>query len=163
MSGINGLDLAIIIVLALSSLLSLIRGFVREAISLVIWVVAGVVAFMFTPYLEPWLVPYITVAPLRLAIAFLMLFIATIILGSLLSFVLGFVMSKAGLSGTDRMIGLVFGFARGVLIVCLLIWLGQFTPFTKEKVWLESQLIAYFQPVIELLKAYLPEAFKKMA
>lgn len=158
----NGLDIAIIVILGVSSLVSLMRGFVREAISLVIWIIAGVVAFVFTPYLSPWLAEYITIDQLRVAVSFLVLFVATMAVGTLVSFLLGHLMKKAGLSGTDRVIGLIFGFARGVVIISLLVWLGQYTPFSKDTLWLESELIAHFQVVVDMLKVYLPEKLNNM-
>ena len=158
----NGLDIAIIVVLAFSSLVSLIRGFVREAVSLVIWIVAGVVAFAFTPYLSPWLVDYINIDQLRVAVSFLTLFIATMVVGSLVGYLLGHIMNKAGLSGTDRVIGLIFGFARGVVIVSLLVWLGQYTPFSQDQLWLDSALVDQFQVVVDMIKTYLPEKLNNM-
>ena len=158
----NGLDIAIAAVLILSSLFSLIRGFVREAISLVLWIGAGALAFTFTPYLAPWLAEYISIEQLRVAVAFLILFIATMVVGSLVGFLLGHLINKAGLSGTDRIIGLIFGFARGVVIVSLLVWLGQHTPFSQDQLWLESELIVHFQSIVEALKTLLPEKLNNM-
>ena len=158
----NTLDLFFSVILVASSLVSLIRGFVREAISLVIWIIAGVVAFAFTPYLAPWLIDYISIDQLRVAVSFLVLFLATMIIGSLMSFLLNHLIKHAGLSGTDRVVGLIFGFARGVIIVSILVWLGQFTPFSEDQLWLESRLIEQFQVVIDVLKTFLPEKLNNM-
>ena len=120
------------------------------------------VAFAFTPHLAPWLVDYINIDQLRVAVSFLVLFLATMIVGSLMSFLLNHLMKQAGLSGTDRVIGLIFGFARGVIIVSLLVWLGQYTPFAKDQLWLESMLIEQFQVVVDMLKTFLPEKLNNM-
>ena len=158
----NTLDIAIIAIIALSGLFSVLRGFVLEAISLIIWIFAGVIAFTFTSYLEPQLVDYIEIAQLRIAASFLVLFLASMVLGSFISYLLGHIIKKGGLSGTDRMIGLFFGLARGVVMISILVWLGQFTPFSEDKVWLDSQIIDELEPLVELLKTFLPEKLNNL-
>lgn len=152
----TGFDYAIIAVLAISSVLSLIRGFVREAISLVVWIVAGAVALTFAPKVASALAPVITVDTLRTPAAFLLLFIIVVVLGSIVSFVIGHALSRGGLSGTDRVVGLLFGFARGVVIVAVLVLLGGLTPLTQEAWWRDSQLVPYIEPVASWLRDLLP-------
>lgn len=152
----TGFDYAIVAILAISSVLSLIRGFVREAISLVVWIVAGAVALTFAPKAAPALAPLITVDTLRIPAAFLILFIIVIVLGSIVSFVIGHALSRGGLSGTDRVVGLVFGFARGVVIIAVLVLLGGLTPLTQEAWWRNSQLVPYMEPVAGWLRGILP-------
>lgn len=152
----TGFDYLIVAVLAISSILSLIRGFVREAISLVVWIVAGAVALTFAPKVAPALAPLITVETLRTPAAFLILFVIVIVLGSIASFVIGHALSRGGLSGTDRVVGLVFGFARGVVIVAVLVLLGGLTPLTQETWWRGSEFLPYIEPVASWLRGILP-------
>ncbi len=159
----NSLDIAIIAVIALSALFSVLRGFVREAISLVIWIVAGAIAFTFTPHLEPRLVSYIEIDQLRVAASFVILFLASMVIGGIVSFLLGHIIKKGGLSGTDRMIGLVFGAARGGVIICILVWLGQYTPFSGDDIWVDSQLIGEFEKLVQILKTFLPDKLNNIA
>lgn len=152
----TGFDYAIVAILAISSLLSLLRGFVREAISLVVWIVAGAVALTFAPKVAPALASVITVETLRTPAAFLILFIIVVVLGSIVSFVIGHALSRGGLSGMDRMVGLVFGFARGVVIIAVLVLLGGLTPLTQEAWWRDSELVPYVEPVAGWLRDNLP-------
>lgn len=75
------IDWAIIAIIAVSTVISLARGFVKEALSLVTWVVAGLVAWMFGGALAEYLIPYIDTPSVRVIAACAILFVLTLILG----------------------------------------------------------------------------------
>ena len=95
------IDYAIIAVIAFSSLVSLIRGFVREVLSLVTWGCAFFVASHYYTYLSVWFTGFEDEL-VRNGIAIAVLFIATLIVGAIVNFVIGQLVEKTGLSGTDR-------------------------------------------------------------
>ena len=95
-------DWAIIAVIVISALLSLKRGFVREALSLVIWIVAGGLAWLFGGSLAVHLAEYIEVPSARIIAACALLFVATLLVGALLSFLLGQLVRATGLTGSVR-------------------------------------------------------------
>ena len=143
----NWADWAIVIVLTLSSVISLARGFIKEALSLVIWIVALVVANVFSNRLEIFLVNAISTPSLRAMAAFLLVFIGVLLIGALLNFLIGLIVKATGLSGTDRLIGMLFGFVRGLLIVMiLLIYVPNYVAINKDPWFQQSQLIPYFSP-----------------
>jgi membrane protein required for colicin V production len=143
----NWADWAIVIVLTLSSVISLARGFIKEALSLVIWIVALVVANVFSNRLEIFLKNVITTPSLRAIAAFTLVFLGVLLIGALLNFLIGLVVKATGLSGTDRLFGMFFGFLRGVFVVMIfLIYVPNYVPINNDSWFKQSTLIPYFSP-----------------
>lgn len=150
-------DYVIIGIILVSTLISLVRGFVREALSLAFLVIAFWIAQMFFREFSGHLTRWIQVPSLRMGAAFLLIFFLVWILGGLLTYLIAQLIDATGLSGTDRVIGMMFGFARGVLLVAALIMLAGLTPFPNDPWWRESRLIGEFQGVATWLRGLLPE------
>lgn len=115
--ALNSADWIIITVLGLSTLLSLLRGFIREALSLVGWVMAFLIAMVFSDRLATLLANTISDDTGRQVVAFALLFVSTLIAAALLGKLLQSLIEMAGLSVLDRLLGMAFGFARGVFIL----------------------------------------------
>ncbi|UYU30910.1 colicin V production protein [Siccibacter colletis] len=149
------IDYAIIAIVGFSALVSLIRGFVREALSLVTWGCAFFVASHYYTYLSVWFTGFEDEL-VRNGIAIAVLFIATLIVGAVVNYVLGALVEKTGLSGTDRVLGICFGALRGVLIVAaILFFLDTFTGMSKGEDWQKSVLIPHFSVIIGWFFDYL--------
>jgi len=143
----NWADWAIVVILTLSSLISLARGFIKEAFSLLIWIAALVLANVFSHNLDRLLVNTITTPSLRAMTAFISIFIAVLIIGALLNYCVGLLVKATGLSGTDRLLGIFFGLLRGLFIVIILLaYIPVFIPIKKDPWYQQSTLIPYFAP-----------------
>lgn len=142
----NWLDYAIIAVIALSALISLIRGFVREVVSLVVWVAAFWIGIRYAGVVAAYFTGTIASPTLRLGLGFVLLFVATLIIGALLNFVISQFVTRTGLTGTDRFIGVLFGLARGVVVVGVLVLAAGLTALPREPWWQGSVLTQQFQP-----------------
>ena len=151
------LDFIIIGIIAVSSLVSVVRGFLKEAFSLAAWVVAGIAAFMLSPRLALLVPDAIESDTVRLGIAAVTIFIVTLLAGGMINFVIHKAAVKVGLSGTDRLLGVVFGVLRGIVIVVILIMLAGLTPIPSESWWQASVLIEYFLSVTEWMQSILPD------
>ncbi len=139
----NLADGIILFIIAASALISVRRGFTREAFSLLTWVAAFIVARLFSPALEVLLADSIETPSLRLAVAFGLLFTVTLIVGALINHLLGELIRVTGLSGTDRLLGMVLGALRGALVVVVLVALGHHL-FSEDAWWRESLLVPHF-------------------
>ncbi|MBZ2187679.1 CvpA family protein [Alcanivorax sp. JB21] len=139
----NLADGVILFIIAVSALISVRRGFMREAFSLVTWVAAFVVARLFGPGLEVMLESSIDTPSVRMAVAFGSLFAATLIVGALINHLLGELVRVTGLSGTDRLFGMVFGAVRGMVVVIVLVALAG-PMFVEDAWWQQSMLVPQF-------------------
>lgn len=130
----NWVDALILGILVISSLISLSRGFIKEALSLVTWIVAGVVAWMFGGSLAHHFEPYLDTPSVRVIAACAILFIVTLLVGALVNFLLAQLVRATGLTGTDRLLGMVFGAARGLLLIVIIVGLLSLAPVDRKSV-----------------------------
>ena len=151
------IDYAIIGLISISLIIGFFRGLIREAFALVTWGVAGWVGFNFCLPFATFLESYITDTNARIATAFVLLFILTLIVGALINKLLGALIKKTGLTGTDRLAGLIFGIGRGMIIIILLVMLAGLTPIPESSWWQESQLLPHFQVLAVWLKTHIPD------
>jgi membrane protein required for colicin V production len=145
----NWVDWTILAILGVSTLLSVKRGFVKEALSLAGWVVAFFVAISFSARLSSQMTDYITPDTLRYAIAYVLLFAATMMLASLLSTVLAEVIRVTGLGNADRALGTVFGFARGFIVVLVLMFVLQAALPEEQQEPLQQSTILPHLAIVE--------------
>jgi len=145
-------DFVIPAIIALSALLSLMRGFIREAISLFGWVAAFWIALRFANSLAEMFLTSISIPSLRIVIAFTILFVLTLMLTGLINHLVGYLVKRTGLTSTDRMIGMVFGIARGAVIVSILVLLAGLTTLPQDPWWHQSLMIGYFERVADFLR-----------
>ncbi len=156
-------DYVIIGIIALSALIGLIRGLVREALSLVAWVIAIWVGITFAHDVADLdvLTSHITIPSLRLMAGFTALFIVTLMLAAIINFFIAKLVDKTGLSGTDHVLGVLFGIARGVALVAIIVMLAGATFLVKDPWWKESVLIDDFQNIAVWLRGFLPDDMAK--
>ena len=122
------LDYVLLGVIALSALISLVRGALREVLSLLAWGSALGVSLWWSPSLADWLSAYIVSELWRYSLALVGLFVITLILFLIVNHLIVQVVRKTGGGATDRMLGLVFGSLRGMVLVLVLIALVGITP-----------------------------------
>ncbi len=145
--GFNWADWAIIAVVLLSTLISLVRGFMKEALSLATWVAAFVVARLFHPQAAVYIAPYIETPSLQMLAAFALLFFGMLLIGSIINWVIVMLVRATGLSGLDRLLGMGFGFARGLLLLVVALALLRMTPAPQDPWYRQSALIPHLEMV----------------
>jgi len=149
-------DYAILAIIAISALISVLRGFVREALSLVAWILSFWVALTYAPQLAEYLESYISAPSVRTIAAFAILFVFTLLIAALINNLAVKLVQKTGLTGTDRMLGIIFGIGRGIIIVAILVLLAGLTPIPADPWWKESIFIVHFQEMALWIKGFLP-------
>jgi len=149
-------DYAIILIVGLSVITGLIRGFVKELIALAVWFIAIWVGFKYSPVLGALLKPYIPDSTLRGVGSFVLLLFGVLLAGGLLSTALSFILNRSALRGTDRLLGMGFGFVRGTFIVALLIGVINLTSLSKDADFKQAKLYARFKPFSDWMFGFMP-------
>lgn len=152
-------DLAVIAVVALSALLALARGAVREVLGLASWIGAAAVAFAGFAPARPLVGAYIQEPLLADAATLALVFVVPFILFRIIAGVVGNLVSAASLGSLDRLLGLAFGVFRGALIVCAAyLILSVFMAPERQPVWIrEAQLLPQVREGAFMLTQVLPE------
>lgn len=155
--NLNLTDFIILGLIILSVIISISRGFIREALSLTTWLIAAYLAFTLSSGLGEKLSGVISSSSIRMVVAFLAIFLSIVIIGAFLSFFLSKLISISGLGLIDRILGILFGAARGILLVALLVLMIQGTAFTDRDWWKSSQLIPEFKPITSAMEELIPK------
>ena len=168
MSNLNWVDNIILAVFLVSILAGLMRGLVREMISLLTWAAAFVIAILFSTKVAAsfsgnagvqGLVNQATqvvgasatkpLSMLSIGASFVGLFVATLIIGSVVNYFVSQAVEGRGINFSNRLLGGVFGLARGFLLVLATIFLIQLTPLSDQAYWTGSQFVHSFQPTVK--------------
>lgn len=152
----NWADYLILGIIAFSALISLIRGFVREAFSLVTWVGAFAVGVIFVEPVAGLLTRYVPGQQLRLVLAFAGLFAVTLIIGIAASHFAAMLVQRAKLTRADRGFGLFFGIVRGYVAVAALVVAVSFTHLQNAAWYRQSLLIPFTNPLASWIAHNLP-------
>lgn len=142
----NWLDIAILGVVGVSALLSLIRGLSREVVSLLAWVLAIWAGLVLAAPASEFLSSWIDSPTLRLGAAFVGVFVLVLLVGALVNLLIGKLVGATGFSGTDRLLGMIFGVLRGLVVVALVMLILGLSPMPQERVWQESVMIQGMEP-----------------
>lgn len=157
------LDIVILLLIFLSMLIGFFKGFVKESISLATWIAAIIIGLRFSPELAKHLPISVETEVVRISIAFAALFIVVLVIGGLINYLISQFVKKTGLSGTDRLLGLIFGALRGGLIVTLLALIAtRLVPAMQtEPWWQQSRMIPSFVTMAEQLNTFLPKQLQE--
>jgi membrane protein required for colicin V production len=157
----TAIDYAVLLIIALSVSLGVMRGFVRESLALAAWVAAFWSANTFSAPLSGMLPSAISGAPLRTLVAFVAIFLGTLIIAALLTRLLSGVVKRVGLGWVDGILGFVFGLTRGVLIVMVLVLLSGMTSFPESSTWKNAQFRGVLETGAVVSRPWLPVSLSK--
>lgn len=153
---LTSLDYVIIGIILISVAVSFFRGFLKEAISLITWILAIFVSLKFSPRLSGMMHSLIQNATVRHVTASLILFVAVLILGAIINRLIHLLTHTAGLGLFDRLLGILFGATRGVLVVVVMLLVIEASSY-NETPWAQKSILSpIFQPLVIYLKSLLP-------
>ena len=154
-------DYAVIAIIGLSVVVSMMRGAVKEMLAILGWIAAFYVAKAYSPLLATFLPEGIPTEALKTLIAFAILLIAVLFLNGLITMAISGVISKVGLGWINRFLGMLFGFAKGLLISCVLVLLAGLTSLPKEQMWTDAVLSEPLEMLVKSALPWLPESVSK--
>lgn len=153
------LDLVFIVILAISILLGLIRGAIREVLSLVGLGASVYLAFKFSDTLSKTYVSQIFEdTRISYIVTFVLIIVATLFAVTLINLFFSQLLKASGLSFVNRFLGMIFGILRGMVICCILVLIIGFVPgITSKNWWKESSLAPIFKNTTKTSLKYLPD------
>jgi membrane protein required for colicin V production len=154
---LTGADVFILLVLLGSSLIGLLRGFVREAVSLGFWIVAIWSAWKFGPLIEPHLGGLLADPSVSPWVGRLVILALVLLVGWIVGMLASYFSRSLGLGPLDRVIGLFFGIVRGVVLVGLLVIGAELLHLNHEEWWGRSKLVPFGETVGDWLRAMVGE------
>lgn len=153
-------DFVIIVAVLASVVVGVIRGIVREAIAIAALLIAIWAALHLGPYAGGWLGGSMGSSELELWAGRFLVFIIILAIGGLTGWGVSKIVRMAGLSGTDRYLGGLFGMLRAVMLIGLFALLGRYAAFDAETWWLESSLIPYAETVADWIDVMAPKGLE---
>jgi len=155
------IDFAIIAIVLISVIIGLFRGFVKEALSITVWILSVFVSLKFYGEISGYFTGVTDNSTIRSGISISIIFIACLIIGSIISHLVSLLVKSTGLGGTDKLLGVIFGFLRGGLIAAAIMLIVSYTEFSKNPMWADSFLTKQMQPVVNWLDSFIPEKVKQ--
>lgn len=154
-------DFVVLIIFTISVLLSIVRGIVRESLSLVGWIVAYMAAKIFAKDFVTVLPLSITDESLRMVISFSAIFLSVLIVMSMVTLLASALIRTVGLGSVDRFLGALFGFARGLLVVLLLVLSAGLTTLPQEPFWQKALLSKSLETGVIMIMPWLPQGLSR--
>lgn len=149
-------DYVIIGIIVLSAIIGLARGLIREVLALGVWIAALLAAWLFYRPVTEQLTPWLSTPSLRMGAAVVLIVLGVLIAGAIVGWALSLLVEKTGLTGTDRLLGMVFGAGRGAVVVALLVFLASLTPVIEDPWWSQSELLPRFQLLADAMLDLIP-------
>jgi membrane protein required for colicin V production len=154
---LTGADLFILAILLGSTLIGVLRGFIREAVSLAFWILAVWAAWKMGPFVEPHLGGLLADPAIAPWVGRLVILVLVLLLGWVVGMLLSYFTRAMGLGPLDRVIGLFFGILRGLVLMGLVVIGGELLHMNQEEWWARSKMIPYGETVGDWLRAMVGE------
>jgi len=154
------LDIAIAVVIIVSVGIGFARGLVKEAMSIASLLVAVWAAFNFGAATGSLSSSWLSSPELQLWFGRILTFIVVLMLGGLLSWGVSKLVRLSVLSGTDRVLGMIFSLARGAVLIAVVVMIGQYAGMQATDWWQESLFMPYAEFVADWLRVMAPRGLE---
>ncbi len=158
----TGFDLILLAIFAISTLVGVMRGFVKEALSIVSWVVAFWLAYTYCVQAGEWLAQFASLGEgkIRNTAGFALIFVAVVFVFAIISYAITKLIVRGPIKGVDRVLGIATGFVRAIAISAVLLVLMQALGMNTSAFWKDSKLIPHLMPAVEFAQKVLPNLWQ---
>lgn len=154
LTNLNWFDFVILGIMGLSILISFFRGFVRELVSLTSWVLAVILGIRYANDVGSILFGSVIQSPMvQHVLGFIVIMVLVLVVGIIINIALKSLIARNGVSFTDAFLGILFGLARGIIVVTVMVMLLKTTQFDNSQTYKTSQLSPYIQLLIDRVQA----------
>ena len=158
----GGFDWVIGAIVLVSALIGVLRGFIKESLSLITWILAVWLGITFCVNAGEFVAQYINIPnpKFRMSAGFALIFIGTLFAGAIISYIVTKVFVRGPVRGIDRVLGIGFGTVRGAAIVVALLVVARAAGQESSDWWQNSNLVAKFRPYVAYAESLLPESWQ---
>ncbi len=157
-------DAVVLLIIIISAVIGLIKGFVRELVAIIALVGGLVLAFYFSSVPAQWVPAMqwfffnqeVDSHDVSFIISFITIVVGTLIVGHLLGAGISRIVVMSGTGNIDRFLGLVFGITRGGVVIILLVAIAGLTKLPLSDVWKRSELLPMFETFAHFTVMQLP-------
>ncbi len=155
-------DLIILAIFVISTVVGVMRGFVKEALSIISWIVAFWLAYTYCVEAGEWLAQFASLGDgtIRNTAGFILLFVVTLFAFAIVSYVITSLIVRGPIKGVDRVLGIATGFVRGVAIAAVLLVLMQALGMNSSGFWKDSRFVPHLMPAVEFMQRVLPRLWQ---
>ena len=159
---LTALDVIVIVVVLLSAALAMVRGFVREVMSIASWVLAALAGYVLYPTFLPLIQPYVESAMVALVITVFAVFFVALLMASYITMRISDWVIDSRIGPVDRAAGFLFGAARGVLLLVIAMWFFNFLVPNPPSWVANATSRPFLEDLGEQIVARLPEDIESM-
>jgi len=149
----NATDYLVIVGIIISAGIGVMRGFLREAVSLISWIIALFVAWHFSDLIEPHLGGLLAGSSVKVWAARVIIVALILLLGAGIGVTLAHFVRLSIFNGMDRFLGFAFGALRGFVLLGVFVILGQLLRLDGERWWEHSRMLPYGESIANGLRA----------
>jgi len=155
----SGFDWVIAAIFLISIVVGIMRGFIKEVLSLTSWILAFWLGNRYCQEAGEFLSEFINIPAetFRVAAGFTVVFVGTLFLFAIISYVIAKVFVHGAIKGTDRVLGIVSGAVRAGAIVIAIMLVTRGIGLANSQWWAQSQLLPHFLPIANYIELLLPK------
>jgi membrane protein required for colicin V production len=153
------LDVILLVVMLISALLAMVRGFMREVLSIASWATAALVTVLAFPKALPIVQGYLTNDIVAKGVTIAGIFLGTLIIVAIITIKISDMILDSRIGALDRTLGFLFGLARGlVIVVVAFLFFNWLVPDRSQPEWVKNaKSLVVLKTTGEKLMSMLPE------